>query len=82
MTYLYEIGKALGYLGYELCQQAIAPEPLNIHGQVKQTVDNLCYNPHNPVNLIMNGKSEDVSQLNIETIMATLQHPLHSSHYI
>lgn len=45
--YLYEIGKALGNLGYELCQQANAPEPLNIHGQVKQAVDNLCYNLHN-----------------------------------
>jgi hypothetical protein len=45
--YLYEIGKALGNLGYEFCQQANAPEPLNIHGQVKQAVDNLCYNLHN-----------------------------------
>lgn len=41
--YLYEIGKTLGNLGYELCQQANAPEPLNIHGNVKQAVDKLCY---------------------------------------
>lgn len=83
--YLYEIGKALGNLGYELCQQAHAPEPLNIHGLVKQAVDNLCYNLHNlsadldayRFNLIKNGESEDVSQMDIETIMVAMRHLLH-----
>lgn len=84
--YLYEIGKALGNLGYELCQQANAPEPLNIHCQVKQTVDNLCYNLHNlsadldacRFNLIENGEGEDLSQMDIETIMVAMRHLLHS----
>lgn len=83
--YIYEIGKALGNLGYELCQQANTPEPLNIHGQVKQTVDNLCYNLHNlsadldayRFDLIKNGESEDVSQKDIETIMVAIRHILH-----
>jgi len=83
--YLYEIGKALGNLGYELCQQANAPEPLNNHGQVKQAVDNLCYNLHNlsadldayRFDLIKNGESEDVSQKDIETIMVAIRHILH-----
>ena len=85
--YLYEIGKALGNLGYELCQQAHAPEPLNIHGLVKQAVDNLCYNLHNlsadldayRFDLIKNGESEDVSQKDIETFTVAMQHLLHSS---
>lgn len=87
--YLYEIGKALGNLGYELCQQANAPKPLNIHGQVKQTVDNLCYNLHNlsadldayRFNLIENGEGEDLSQKDIETIMVEMRHLLHSAPY-
>lgn len=87
--YLYEIGKALDNLGYELCQQANAPEPLNIHGQVKQAVDNLCYNLHNlsadldtyRFDLIKNGESEDISKNDIETITVAMQHILHSSPY-
>lgn len=62
--HIYEIGKALSNLGYELCQQTNVPEPLNIHGQVKQAVDKLCYNLHNlsadfdayRFNLIKNGE--------------------------
>ena len=85
--YLYEIGKALGNLGYELCQQANAPEPLNIHGKVKQAVDKLCYNLHNlsadldayRFDPIKNGESEDVSKKDMETIMVAMQHLLHSS---
>lgn len=45
--YLYEIGETLGKLGYELCQQANSPEPLNIHGDVKQAMDFICFNLHN-----------------------------------
>ena len=85
--YLYEIGKNLGNLGYELCQQANAPEPLNIHGNVKQAVDKLCYNLHNlsadldayRFNLIRNGESENVSQKDIETIMVAIRHLLNNS---
>lgn len=85
--YLYEIGKVLGNLGYELCQQAHAPEPLNIHGQVKQAVDNLCFNLHNlsadldayRFDLIKDGEDEVLSQKDIETIMVAMRHLLHSS---
>lgn len=83
--YLYEIGKVLGNLGYELCRQAHAPEPLNIHGQVKQTVENLCFNLHNlsadldayRFDLIKNGESEDISQRDIETLTGAMRHFLH-----
>ena len=85
--YIYEIGKALGNLGYELCQQANAPEPLNIHGQVKQIVDQLYYNLHNlsadldtyRFDLIKNGEREDISQKDIETLTVAMRHLLHSS---
>lgn len=85
--YLYEIGKVLGNLGYELCQQANAPEPLNIHGQVIQAVDNLCCNLQNlsadldayRFDLIENGESEDVSLKDIETITFAMQHLLYGS---
>lgn len=87
--YISEIGKALGNLGYELCQQANASEPLNIHGNVKQAVDKLCYNLHNlsadldayRFDLIKNGESEDISKNDIETITVAMQHLLHSSPY-
>lgn len=85
--YIYEIGKVLGNLGYELCQQANVPAPLNIHGQVKQIVDKLCYNLHNlsanldayRFDLITNGESEDVSLKDIETITVAMQHLLYGS---
>lgn len=83
------IGKALGNLGNELCQQANAPEPLNIHGQVKQAVENLCFNLHNlsadldayRFDLIKNGESEDISLKDIETITVAMRHLLHCAPY-
>lgn len=83
--HIYKIGKALGNLGYELCQQANTPEPLNIHGQIKQAVDNLCYNLHNlsadldayRFDLIKNSESEDISQKDIETLTVAMRHFLH-----
>lgn len=87
--YLNEIGKALGNLGYEFCQQANAPEPLNIHSQVKQTLDNLCYNLHNlssdldayRFNLIKNGEEKVIGRdiQDIETVKVAMKHLLHSS---
>ena len=85
--YLYEIGKALGNLGYELSQQANASEPLNIHSQVARAVDTLCYNLHNlsadldayRFDLIKNGEAKDVSQKDIETIMVAMRHLLNNS---
>lgn len=66
---------------------AHAPEPLNIHGQVKQAVDNLCFNLHNlsadldayRFDLIKNGESENVSQKDIETLTDVMQHLLYGS---
>lgn len=89
--YLYEIGKVLANLGYELCQQANTPEPLNIHGQVKQTVDNLCYHLHNlssdldayRFNLIKNevGRIHGKDIQNMESVMVAMQHLLHNAPY-
>lgn len=46
--YIYDIGSILGKLGNDLCQQANnTNQPLNIHSQVKQTMDNLTYYLHN-----------------------------------
>lgn len=45
--YLFEIGKAFSNLGYQLCQQANASAPLNIHGLVQETLNTLYYNLHN-----------------------------------
>lgn len=46
--YLYEIGSALGKLGYELCQQAQKPyQPLNFHGEVSDAISNVVSNLHN-----------------------------------
>lgn len=46
--YIYEIGSILGKLGYGLCQQANnTNQPMNIHSQVNQTMDSLCYYLHN-----------------------------------
>lgn len=44
---IYEIGSALCKLGNELQHQAQSIQPLNIHSQVKQTMDNLTYYLHN-----------------------------------
>lgn len=87
--YLYEIGKTLGNLGYELCKQVDAPEPLNIHGQVKQTIDNLCYNLHNlssdldafRFNLIKDevGRIHGKDIQDVESVMVAMQHLLHST---
>lgn len=46
--YIYEIGSILGKLGNDLCQQANnTNQPMNIHSQAKQTMDNLTYYLHN-----------------------------------
>ena len=46
--YIYDIGSILGKLGNDLCQQANnTNQPLNIHSQVKQTMDYLTNYLHN-----------------------------------
>lgn len=90
-SYLYEIGKALGNLSYELCRQANAPEPLNINGHIAKTGGNLCYNLHNlssdldayRFNLIKNevGKVHGKDIQDMEALMVAMQHLLHSAPY-
>lgn len=41
--YLSEVGYVLSQLGNELQIQAHSNQPLNIHSQVKQTIDNLTH---------------------------------------
>lgn len=87
--YLYEIGDILGKLGYELCQQANSPEPLNLHGDVANTVRNLSYNLHNLASdldklrfeFIKNGECQEFDPIEIETAYGAMQHLLHSSPY-
>lgn len=86
--YIYEIGSTLGKFGYELCQQAQSNQPLNIHGLIKQTMDNLTYCLHNlnadldacRYNLIKDGKSE-VNTLEMESLKVALHHLLNGESY-
>ncbi len=45
--YIGNIGLVLSKLGNELQNQAVSGQPLNIHSQIKQTMDNLTYYLHN-----------------------------------
>ena len=45
--YIGNIGLVLSKLGNELQKQALTNQPLNIHSQVKQTMDSLSYYLHN-----------------------------------
>ncbi len=88
-TYLNEISETLGKLGYELCQQANSPEPLNIHGNVAEAVRSLSYNLHNLASdldklrfdFIKNGECQELNPIEIETVYGAMQHLLHSSPY-
>lgn len=42
-----EIGSLLSQLGNELQREAQSDQPMNIHGLIKQTMDNLTYYLHN-----------------------------------
>ena len=87
--YIYEIGSILGKLGSDLCQQANnINQPMNIHSQAKQTMDNLTYYLHNlnsdldayRYNLIKDGKSE-VNTLEMESLKVALHHLLNGESY-
>lgn len=75
-------------LGNELQMQAQSNQPLNIHSQLKQTMDNLIYYLHNlnadldvcRYNLIKDGKSE-VNTLEVESLKVTLHHLLKGESY-
>ena len=82
--YIYEIGSILGKLGYELCQQANnTNQPMNIHSQVKQTMDNLTYYLHNlnsdldacRYKLIKDGEC-NLNLIDIESLKGALHHLL------
>lgn len=85
---IYEIGSALCKLGYELQHQAQSNQPLNIHSQVKQTMDNLTYYLHNlnadldacRYNLIKNGECY-LNPIDIESLKGALYHLLNGGSY-
>ena len=78
-----EIGSLLSQLGNELQIQAQSKQPLNIHSQIKQTMDNLTYYLHNlnadldacRFNLIKDCQS-DINPLDVESLKFALHHLL------
>lgn len=85
---LKEIGVTLSQLGNELQNQAQSNQPLNIHSQVKQTMDNLTYYLHNlnadldacRYNLIKNCESY-LNLIEIESLKGALYHLLNGESY-
>ena len=85
---IYEIGSALCKLGNELQHQAQSNQPLNIHSQVKQTLDNLIYYLHNlnsdldacRYNLIKDGEC-NLNLIDIESLKGALHHLLYGGSY-
>ena len=85
---LKEIGVTLSQLGNELQNQAQSNQPLNIHSQVKQTMDNLTYYLHNlnadldacRYNLIKNCES-NLNLIEIESLKGALYHLLNGESY-
>ena len=79
--YIGNIGFALSQLGNELQNQAMTEQPLNIHSQIKQTMDNLTYYLHNlnsdldayRYNLIKDGES-NLNLIEIESLRGALHH--------
>lgn len=85
---LKEIGVTLSQLGNELQNQAQSNQPLNIHSQVKHTMDNLTYYLHNlnadldacRYNLIKNCESY-LNLIEIESLKGALYHLLNGESY-
>ena len=86
--YIYDIGAILSQLGNELQKQAQSNQPLNIHSQVKQIMDNLTYYIHNlnadldayRYNLI-NGCEGNLNLIEIESLTGALHHLLNGESY-
>lgn len=86
--YIGNIGYELSKLGNELQNQAVSGQPLNIHSQVKQTMDNLTYYLHNlnadldacRYNLIKDGES-NLNLIEIESLKGALYHLLNVGCY-
>lgn len=80
-NYIGEIGLLLSQLGNELQNQAVSGQPLNIHGKVRHTMDNLTYYLHNlnadldacRYNLIKDGES-NLNLIEIESLKGALYH--------
>lgn len=86
--YIRNIGLVLSKLGNELQNQAVSGQPLNIHSQVRQTMDNLTYYLHNlnadldayRYNLIKDGES-NLNLIEIESLKGALYHLLNVGCY-
>ena len=86
--YIGNIGYVLSQLGNELQNQAVSRQPLNIHGKVRQTMDNLTYYLHNlnadldacRYNLIKDGES-NLNPIDIESLKGALYHLLNGESY-
>ena len=86
--YIGNIGLLLSKLGNELQNQAMSGQPLNIHSQVRQTMDNLTYYLHNLnadldaylYNLIKDGES-NLNLIEIESLKGALHHLLNVGSY-
>lgn len=86
--YIYNIGTILSQLGNELQKQAQSNQPLNIHGLVRQTMDNLTYYLHNlnsdldacRYNLVKDGES-NLNLIEIESLKGALYHLLNGGSY-
>lgn len=83
-----EIGLLLSKLGNELQNQAISEQPMNIHGLIKQTLDNLTYYLHNlnsdldacRYSLIKDGEC-NLNPIDIESLKVALYHILNGDSY-
>lgn len=86
--YIGNIGLVLSKLGNELQNQAVSGQPLNIHSQIKQTMDNLTYYLHNlnadldayRYDLIKDGES-NLNLIDIESLKGALYHLLNGGSY-
>ena len=86
--YIGNIGLVLSKLGNELQNQAVSGQQLNIHSQVKQTMDNLTYYLHNlnadldayRYNIIKGGES-NLNLIEIESLKGALYHLLNGESY-
>lgn len=86
--YIYNIGTILSQLGNELQKQAQSNQPMNIHSQVKQTMDNLTYYLHNlnadldacRYDLIKDGEC-NLNPIDIESLKGALHHLLNGGSY-
>lgn len=86
--YLSEVGFVLSQLGNDLQNQVVSGQPLNIHSQIKQTMDNLTYYLHNlnadldayRYNLIKDGES-NLNPIEIESLKSALHHLINGESY-